>query len=63
MGNSYLFKYKISLASFLWDVGKQCKTRSDAVSSSPLFAYRVSLKFEQKWKIPTNNSKIGNGLI
>ena len=35
----------ISLASFLWDIGKQCKTRSDVAkcgvwSGSPLFAYR-----------------------
>ena len=34
----------ISLASFLWDIGKQCKTRQDAAkcgvwSGSPLFAY------------------------
>ena len=35
--------YKPSI--FLWDIGKQCKTRSDAAergvwSGSPLFAYR-----------------------
>ena len=35
----------ISLASFLWDISKKCKTRSDAAkcgvrSGSPLFAYR-----------------------
>ena len=38
----------ISLASFLWDIGKQCKTRSNAAkrgvwSGSPLFAYRCVL--------------------
>ena len=35
----------ISLASFLWDIGKQCKPRTDAAirgvwSGSSLFAYR-----------------------
>ena len=25
----------ISLASFLWDIGKQCKTRSDAQNAAP----------------------------
>ena len=36
----------ISLASFLWEIGKQCRSRSDAAergvsSGSPLFAYRI----------------------
>ena len=26
----------ISLASFLWDIGKQCKTRSDAAASDQI---------------------------
>ena len=35
----------IRLASFLWDIGKQCRARSDAAkcgvwSGSPLFAYK-----------------------
>ena len=35
----------IRLVSCLWDIGKQCKTRADAVkrgvwSDSPVFAYR-----------------------
>ena len=36
----------IRLASFLWDIGKQCRPRSDATecgvrSGSPLFSYSV----------------------
>ena len=41
----------LSLASFLWDIGKQCKTRSDATkcgvwSGSQMFAYRHDLSFK-----------------
>ena len=36
----------LSLASFLWDIGKQCRTRPDATErgvwpGSPLFAYKL----------------------
>ena len=59
----------ISIAFFLWNIGKQYKTRSDASkrgvwSGSPLFAYRsFFLNLKIYWKIPPNNPKNGNGLV
>ena len=45
----------ISLTSFLWGIGKQCRTRWDPAergiwSGSPSFAYRMFYKNLRKWK-------------
>ena len=44
-----------SLASILWDIDKQCRTRSDATLIRIFtFCYQnVKLKFEEKWKNTT----------
>ena len=57
----------INLVSCLWDIGKQCRSRSDATSwwGSSLFAYscKWSIKIWKKWKIPPNTPKIRNVLV
>ena len=57
----------MSLASFLWDIGKLWRPRSDdnAASDQGLHCLltECSNKFEQKRKIPPNTPKIGNGLV
>ena len=52
----------ISLASYLWDIGKQCKTRSDAADLHCLLT-EVSFKIWIKLKIPPNNPLNGIGLV
>ena len=63
---------QISLASFVYDIGKQCIPRSDATESgvwsgSPLFTYRLSYKnlnknekykqpFKRKWTGPIDKT-------
>ena len=57
-----VFLTHISLMFFLWDIGKQCRLRSDTAecsvwSGSPLFAYRMFYLFNKiliKWKVPPN---------
>ena len=59
-------KSHISLVSFLWDIGKQCKTRSDAskaMSDQVHYCLLTEGSFRIKMKNTTNNLKIGNVLV
>ena len=61
VNNPYLLLLHISLASFLWVIGKQCITRPDATdhsvsSGSPLFAYICSIRIQIKMKNTTQQS-------
>ena len=60
----------ISLASFLWNIGKQCRSRDltppYSVSDQVLHCLLTECSIKIWWKkeeIPHNNPKIGNGLV
>ena len=59
----------ISLASHFWDIGKQCRPRSDAAergvwSGYSLFAnVNIDSKYNKKWKSTPDNANIGNGIV
>ena len=55
----------ISLESFLWDIGKQCKPdQTPQIAASDLDLHCLLTESLIKlWKNTTNNPKIGNGLV
>ena len=55
----------ISLATLVWDLGKQCRPRSDAAERSVYTVCFQEFLFEMKlkWKSTPDTPKIRNGLV
>ena len=49
---SHFYLTLISMASFLWDIGKLCRSRSEVAA---IYAQNDLLDFYYKCKIPPNN--------
>ena len=51
-----------NIALFYWDIGKQCKTRSDAAASDQVLhclltedSFKIRIKIKKKYQIDSSN--------
>ena len=56
------FQTHLSLTSFLWDIGKQCSTRSGSDMFCIVCLQNVFL-FDWNWNLMLNNPQIWDGFV